>query len=208
MLAAFARVLAGHGYAGATIASIAAEAGVAPGLVHHHFSGTTAQGLLGLVSRFRQRVRRYGTGETGSSPKISTALKLTTTPTSSRRGAGSASSPSRAKIRTVRACAASSTPRSRQFRDGRGTLSDPDAGCVLAFVIGSLVMGRSRRETAASRLRTPAVRRGGAKQLAVVNRWTRTAVAQRRSRNQAMRSNRRSKHFFADGAHPLRRCPI
>ena len=37
ILAAFARVLAAHGYAGATIAAVATEAGVAPGLIHHHF---------------------------------------------------------------------------------------------------------------------------------------------------------------------------
>src|SRR5262249_8644759 len=34
---AFAKVLANHGYAGATIAAVAAEAEIAPGLVHHHF---------------------------------------------------------------------------------------------------------------------------------------------------------------------------
>src|SRR5262249_1322148 len=37
ILQAFAKVLADHGYAGATIAAVATEAGVAPGLVHHHF---------------------------------------------------------------------------------------------------------------------------------------------------------------------------
>src|SRR5262249_23661299 len=39
IVAAFARVLAEHGYAGATIAAVAAEAEVAPGLVHHYFAG-------------------------------------------------------------------------------------------------------------------------------------------------------------------------
>lgn len=37
ILGAFARVLADHGYAGATIAAVAVEADVAPGLIHHHF---------------------------------------------------------------------------------------------------------------------------------------------------------------------------
>lgn len=37
ILTAFAHVLAQHGYAGATIHAIAARAGIAPGLVHHHF---------------------------------------------------------------------------------------------------------------------------------------------------------------------------
>src|SRR5277367_4103003 len=34
---AFARVLGSRGQGGATIAAIAAEAGIAPGLVHHYF---------------------------------------------------------------------------------------------------------------------------------------------------------------------------
>ena len=57
---AFARVLATHGYAGATIARVAAEAGVAPGLVHHHFKGKDdlLANLLGmLLAEFRQRAR-------------------------------------------------------------------------------------------------------------------------------------------------------
>jgi Bacterial regulatory proteins, tetR family len=61
ILDAFARVLADHGYAGATIASIALEAGIAPGLVHHHFDNKAEllSGLLqDLVSRFRSTPTR------------------------------------------------------------------------------------------------------------------------------------------------------
>ncbi|MGB5809854.1 MAG: TetR family transcriptional regulator [Polyangiales bacterium] len=60
ILGAFARVLADHGYAGATIAAVAIEADVAPGLIHYHFEDK--EDLLGsllsdLVARFRVRVR-------------------------------------------------------------------------------------------------------------------------------------------------------
>jgi len=37
IIEAFAKVLADHGYAGATINAVAFEAGVAPGLLHHNF---------------------------------------------------------------------------------------------------------------------------------------------------------------------------
>ena len=37
ILTAFAEVLADHGYAGATIISVAEKAGLTPGLLHHHF---------------------------------------------------------------------------------------------------------------------------------------------------------------------------
>ena len=58
--AAFARVLARHGYAGATIAAVAAESGIAPGLVHHHFADKQdlLASLIGdLMQRFRERTR-------------------------------------------------------------------------------------------------------------------------------------------------------
>ncbi|KYG66982.1 hypothetical protein AZI86_08140 [Bdellovibrio bacteriovorus] len=38
IIRAFARVLAQHGYAGATILAVAEEANLSPGLLHHHFS--------------------------------------------------------------------------------------------------------------------------------------------------------------------------
>ena len=56
---AFARVLARHGQAGATIAAIAEEAGVAPGLVHHNFADKQdlySALLEMLIAGFRHRV--------------------------------------------------------------------------------------------------------------------------------------------------------
>ncbi|MDH3623484.1 MAG: TetR/AcrR family transcriptional regulator [Myxococcales bacterium] len=60
ILEAFARVLADHGYAGATIAAVATEAEVAPGLIHYHFEDKEdllASLLSDLVARFRLRIR-------------------------------------------------------------------------------------------------------------------------------------------------------
>lgn len=59
ILTAFARVLADHGYAGATVQKIAVEAGIAPGLVHHHFENKDellASLLEVLAGRFRKRL--------------------------------------------------------------------------------------------------------------------------------------------------------
>lgn len=48
IVAAFQRVLASHGYAGATTARVAAEAGLTSGLLHYHFEGKQ-QILLALA---------------------------------------------------------------------------------------------------------------------------------------------------------------
>src|SRR5688500_8924196 len=59
ILSAFAHVLSEHGYAGATIAAVASEAGVAPGLVHHHFESKEEMLLSllkSLIGRFRARI--------------------------------------------------------------------------------------------------------------------------------------------------------
>jgi TetR/AcrR family transcriptional regulator, transcriptional repressor of bet genes len=63
---AFARTLGTHGRGGATIAALAAEAGVAPGLVHHHFE--SKQDLYGalldeLLATFRRRLDAVPAGD-------------------------------------------------------------------------------------------------------------------------------------------------
>lgn len=62
---AFARVLSRHGYAGATMTSVAAEAGLSPGLLHHHFEGKREMldaVVDALIARF-QRALRIEAGE-------------------------------------------------------------------------------------------------------------------------------------------------
>jgi TetR/AcrR family transcriptional repressor of bet genes len=62
ILAAFARVVAAHGYTGATIPQVAERAGLAPGLIHYHFESKQElllellRHLSGLVdARLRRR---------------------------------------------------------------------------------------------------------------------------------------------------------
>jgi len=146
LLAAFARALADHGYAGATIASVAAEAGVAPGLVHHHFENKAElmSGLVqDLISRFRERVRRYEVDEDKLLAYVDGALKLDDRAdfVAAKCWVGvfaeAVRNPSLfAQVRRLIDTEVSAI-RERSDRE----LSDQDAGCVLAFVIGSLVLG-------------------------------------------------------------------
>lgn len=56
LIAALMRVLAERGYAGASVASIAREAGLAPGLVHYYF-GSKQEMLLELLESTRAAIR-------------------------------------------------------------------------------------------------------------------------------------------------------
>ncbi len=79
ILTAFARVLADHGYAGATIAAVANEADLAPGLIHHHFDSKEdllSSLLKNLISGFRQRMRERDGAEDPLLSYVDGALKL------------------------------------------------------------------------------------------------------------------------------------
>lgn len=70
IVAAFARVLADHGYAAATMSAVASEAGIPPGLIHHHFKDKDdllSTLLETLISGFRDRVEGWST-KTSCSP--------------------------------------------------------------------------------------------------------------------------------------------
>jgi len=146
ILQAFARVMADHGYAGATIAAIAAEAGVAPGLVHHHFENKAELlgALLGeLVARFRERVRHY---EAEGDPLLAYAdgaLRL-----DERADVGAA----RAWVGLLAEAVRDPDlfAQVRRFLDAEtatlqrrsgGQLDAQAARSVLAFIVGSLVLG-------------------------------------------------------------------
>lgn len=146
ILAAFARVLADHGFAGATISSVAAEAGVAPGLVHHHFEskGELLSSLLtDLVARFRSRVRQYEQEGEPLLAYVDAALKLDDrADTSAARCwvgvfAEAIRNPSLfAQMRRL----IDTEIVAIQRRSG-DQFSEQEAGAVLAFVVGSLVVG-------------------------------------------------------------------
>lgn len=143
--AAFARVLATHGYARATIARVASEAGVAPGLVHHHFD--SKEDLLlslvdSLLARFRERVGRRSAGDPVLAyVTAAIALDEGADPVAARCWVGIFGEALRdpalfAKVRRlVDAELGAITTRSR------GKLSVHDASAVLAFVFGALVLG-------------------------------------------------------------------
>lgn len=148
LLAAFARVLAEHGYAGATIAAVAAEAGVAPGLVHHHFDSKTelASGLLvDLVSRFRERVRGYERDGDGD-PLLAyvhgaLALDERADLTAARCWVGLFAEAVRNPTLFAQMRRLIDTEMGAIQQRSRGELSTHEAGCVLAFIIGALVLG-------------------------------------------------------------------
>lgn len=145
MLQAFARVLADHGYAGATIAAVATEVGVAPGLVHHHFDSKAEllSGLLAdLVSRFRERVRRYEQADQvlaygDAALRLDEHADLVAAKCWVGLFAEAIRDPALfAQMRRL----IDTEILTLQRRSG-GQFSAQDAGCVLAFVIGSLVLG-------------------------------------------------------------------
>ena len=145
ILGAFARVLADHGYAGATIAAVATEAEVAPGLIHYHFDDKEdllASLLSDLVGRFRARVRDRDDPDPLLA-YVDGALRLDDRAdiTAARCWVGLFSEAIRnptlfkrmrslidAEVRTIQA-------RSSNELDAR------EAGAVLAFIIGALVRG-------------------------------------------------------------------
>jgi TetR/AcrR family transcriptional repressor of bet genes len=146
LLGAFARVLAQHGYAGATVAAIAAEAGVAPGLVHHHFESKAEllSGLLReLLARFRERVRRYDAEGDALLAYVDGALKLDEQADliAAKCWVGVFAEAVRnpALFSQMRRIIDSEIASIEQLSQGK--LSTEQAACVLAFVIGALVLG-------------------------------------------------------------------
>ena len=146
ILAAFARVLADHGYAGATVALVAAEAGVAAGLVHHHFESKAE--LLGcllndLVSRFRERVERYDSGDDPLLTYVDAALKLDERAdlTAARCWVGVFAEAVRDPTLYRQMRRRIETEMVAIQRRSGDRFSAQEAGAVLAFVVGSLVVG-------------------------------------------------------------------
>ncbi len=146
ILHAFAKVLADHGYAGATIAAIADRASLSPGLLHYHFKSKDEL-LRALTERLMADFRDLASTENSSEDPLfsyaEAALGL------------SANSD-----RTIARCwvglfaqALCSPLLFKQFRRlldteilhiqkrSQGSLSTQDASAVLAFIVGALVLG-------------------------------------------------------------------
>lgn len=143
---AFARVLARHGYAGATIAAVAAEAEVAPGLVHHYFrdkEDLLASLLHELIARFRRRTRAREDGADPFHAYVAAALAEgeDADAVAARCWVGVLAEAVRdpALFATVRRLV--DTEIAAIVRRGRGRLDERQAGAVLAFILGALVVG-------------------------------------------------------------------
>lgn len=160
---AFARVLARHGYAGATIAAVAEEAGVAPGLVHHHFADKEdlLASLIGeLMQRFRERTRAREAAADPLDAYVSAAVALDdladTVAARCWVGVFAEAVRNPRLFAQVRRLLDAELEAIR--RRGGPRFSARDSGAVLAFVIGALVFGAfAPRKTAG--FAAPAVRR-------------------------------------------------
>lgn len=144
-VAAFARVLARDGFAGATIAAVAAEAGLAPGLVHHYFTDKheLLAGLVrDLMERFRRRTRALESGDPLDA-YVTAALALGDTAdiVAARCWVGvfAEAVRDRALFEQIRRLLDGEIQ--AICRRSAGEIDDRDAGAVLAFIVGSLVVG-------------------------------------------------------------------
>ena len=145
ILGAFARVLADHGYAGATIAAVATEADVAPGLIHYHFKDKEdllTSLLSDLVGRFRTRLRDRDEPDPLLA-YVDGALRLDERAdiTAARCWVGLFAEAIRnptlfKRMRTLIDAEITTI----QARSGH-QLDTHEAGAVLAFIIGALVLG-------------------------------------------------------------------
>ena len=163
---AFARVFADHGYAGATIAAVAAEADVAPGLLHHNFDNKRE--MLGallakLVADFRDRVAtREAESDSSADPLlayIDGALTLDDGAdlTAARCWVGVFAEAVR-NPRLMEQARRLIDAEIATIRRRSGDLSEQEASAVLAFIIGALVMGAFAPQRTAG-FAAPALRR-------------------------------------------------
>lgn len=146
LTAAFARVLAEHGYAGATIAAVGLEAGVAPGLVHHHFAdkGDLLESLLeDLMTRFRRRTRVLDGRGDPLDAYLTAAVGLddTADAVAARCWVGLLAEAVRNPTLFAQVRRLVDTEIEAIRRRSGDRFSSRDAGAVLAFVIGALVLG-------------------------------------------------------------------
>jgi TetR/AcrR family transcriptional regulator, transcriptional repressor of bet genes len=146
IVSAFAHVLAKHGYEGATIVAVAAQAGMAPGLVHHYFADKAEllSSLLDeLVSRFRMRVHAKEPAVDPLSAYVDGAVGLDHTADliAARCWVGLFAEAVRDPALFIQVRRLMDTEIGAIRRRSGERLSEQDAGAVLAFVIGALVLG-------------------------------------------------------------------
>ena len=146
LVAAFARVLARHGFAGATIAAVATEAGVTPSLVHHYFTDKSellAALVAELLARFRRRTRTFEaeTDPLGAYIFAALALDATADVVAARCWVGVFAEAIRDPGLFDQVRRLLDTEIQAIRRRSNGALTEQDSGAVLAFIVGALVFG-------------------------------------------------------------------
>jgi TetR/AcrR family transcriptional regulator, transcriptional repressor of bet genes len=146
LVTAFARVLARHGFAGATVAAVASEAGVSPSIVHHYFTdkGELLAALVAeLLARFRRRTRTFEAETDPLAAYIFAALALdgTADVVAARCWVGVFAEAIREPGLFDQVRRLLDTEVQAIRRRSSGALSEQDSAAVLAFVVGSLVFG-------------------------------------------------------------------
>jgi TetR/AcrR family transcriptional repressor of bet genes len=142
---AFVRVLGAHGQGGATIAAVAAEAGIAPGLVHHYFE--SKQDLYEMLleelrAAFRRRLEACASADPLDA-YVSAALALDERSdiSAARAWVGVLAEAIGDPVLFAKVRRAMDAEVAQVERRARGTLSAADASAVVAFVVGALVFG-------------------------------------------------------------------
>lgn len=146
IVAAFARVLANQGFAGATIAAVASEAEVTPSLVHHYFTDKhelLSALLADLTERFRQRTRTLESEADALEAYIDAALALgdSADVVAARCWVGVLAEAVRDPVLFEQVRRFFDTEIQAICRRSDNTLTAPDSGAVLAFIVGALVFG-------------------------------------------------------------------
>lgn len=146
LVAAFAKVLARSGFSGATVAAVAEEAGVAPGLVHHYFADKSdlLMSLVGdLVARFRQRTKSFEAEMDPLEAYIRGALALgaTADTVAARCWVGVFAEAVRTPVLFEQVRRLLDAEIQSICRRSKGMLDERDSGAVLAFIVGALVLG-------------------------------------------------------------------
>jgi TetR/AcrR family transcriptional repressor of bet genes len=142
---AFARVLARHGQGAPTIAAIAEEAGVAPGLVHHHFESKQELFTV-LVDELLREFRRRVDAADPADPleayvQAALALGHRSDVVAARAWVGVFAEAMADPVLFAKVRRLLDAEVAHVERRGRGSLSTAGAGAVVAFVVGALVFG-------------------------------------------------------------------
>lgn len=144
---AFAKVLADHGYAGATITAVADEADLSPGLLHHHFKNKQEmldELLTILIATFRQRLVETRTDQTDplkTYTDAALALDSRSDTVAAKCWVGLFAEALRQPALFLRVKKHLSSEIDALVRDSGGAIDEGEASAILAFVLGSLVFG-------------------------------------------------------------------